>query len=269
MNHTIEMRDPRALKVHPAASVQPEWAIDDRRFECLVEDVRDRGITVPLIVDPEDRVVDGRHRLRSAKQLQLAQVPVTVCQPDEVASIILATLIQRRHFTPGQIAYLAFPAFEGAYEEARRRRMQALKRDPNGLKPAKTVEALAAEIGVGRELFLQAAQIHHRFGKDPELKAQFEPRILDQHDPAGLGAVLAGIAGKAATKDKPRPESKQLDLFVEVWDTLKTRLKTWAGLDEDTRRDVITPAIRETVLAMTPDLRRTLRAEIDRAEKSS
>lgn len=266
MNHTITTRDPRELTIHPAAKLQPEWAEDDARFERLVEDVRDRGITVPIIVDKEDRVVDGRHRRRAAARLQLAEVPVTVCEPDEVASIILATLIQRRHFTPGQIAYLAFPAFESAYEESRRRRMAALKRDPNGLKPAKTVEALAEEIGVSRDLFLQAAKVHAIFAKDQEAWQLFEPRILDPDRPAGLGAIIAGIAGRNATVEQARPEPKQLDLFLDVWSTLKTRFKTWEKADEKTRRDVFAPAIVETVKAMPADLRQALRKAIDNIE---
>lgn len=268
MNHSTEPRDPRKLSVHPAARHQPEWADDDSRFEHLIESIRDQGIVCPVVVDPEDRIVDGRHRWRAAKRLQIPSVPVQVCDRDEVSSIILSTLIQRRHYTPGQIAYLAFPAFEGAYEEACRRRLAALKKNTNGLKPAKTVQDLAAEIGVSRDLFLDAAKLHEKFAKNPDLRAQFEPRILDQHDPIGLGAAVAGIGGQGATKGKDRPQPRQLELFVAAWDTIKTRLATWEKLDADSREQVV-PAIRETVAAMPDDLRKQLRAEIDRAERAS
>ncbi len=69
-------------------------------------------------------------------------------------------------------------------------------------------------------MLFDAKKVHAIFAKDPNFKAQMEPRILaepiggehEQNRPVGLGAVIAGHAGKQ-NEDKPRNDGTQLELF--------------------------------------------------------
>jgi hypothetical protein len=237
----IELRDPSELTLHPALKMVPDGLSKEApEFIAFVEDVRGRGFDQPFQVDKEDRIIDGRARHRVAKQLQLAEVPVVVRGDDEVFGIIVGSLIQRRHYTKGQLAYVSYPLMENLFEEARQRQLAMLKKgNARTLAPlqTKTVEELAEQIGIARATFFQAKEIHQVFGRDGgkyefeldgetvtlTLKEFFERRILDREDPAGLGAVLAGIQGMKATKGKAKTPPKQMELFGDAFDALAIR----------------------------------------------
>lgn len=239
----ITKRDPSDLTVHPALRLVPDaWGKEDPAFIALVEDVRARGFDQALQVDEEDRVIDGRGRLKAAKQLQIEEVPVRVRKQEEVFGIIVGSLVQRRHYTKGQLAYVTYPLMQHAFEESSRRRLENLKqhaRTQAGLSPLapKTVDEMAEQIGIGRATFFQAKAVHEAFARDTgkyefevdgetrllTLKEYFEGRILDREEPAGLGAVLAGIAGMKATKGKAKPQPKQMELFEAAFDAVKIR----------------------------------------------
>jgi len=48
----------------PYADLLPN--LQDDEFEALREDIRKRGIIVPIVVDERRQVIDGQHRLRIA-----------------------------------------------------------------------------------------------------------------------------------------------------------------------------------------------------------
>jgi hypothetical protein len=250
--------DPGELTIHPRARPMPEWANEDERFTALVEDIRNRGIDQPILVDKENRIVDGRHRWRAAKRLQLKEVPTLLVEDESVPEVVINSLVQRRHFTKGALAYLVTPLLEFAFEAASKRRLENLK-NPNVSRKypqdtiGKTVEDYADAIGVGRKLLFQARELHKAFDKRPELREQFEAKVLNGE--IGLGAAVAGIAGQEATKAKPKPEEDQLFLFEEAFDTLAKRFKYWNKFTADDKRETISPVIFKTVREMPADLR--------------
>jgi hypothetical protein len=199
--HLVESKPVSELSVHPEAQRLPEWPTDHPRFKAFTDDVRRRGIQQPILIDHEGRILDGRMRLRAAKQLRIDELMCVVIA-DDVINAILQSLLQRRHYTRGALAYLAFPLLADAFDEARRRRLENLKntnvssKSTDGLR-AKTVEDFAQMLGISRSLLFQAQQLHRRFESDPELRAEFEPAILEEEK--GLGGILAGTAGKLAT----------------------------------------------------------------------
>lgn len=281
------MKDPTELSIHPVAKGLPEWGKEDPRFIALLEDIRTRGIDQPLIIDKQNRIMDGRHRWRAAKQLQLDEVPVIVRSEEEVFGIVVNSLLQRRHHTKSQLAYLTYPLMKDAFDEAHRRMLENLKKGNNsrstlsGLR-AKTVEDLADQIGISRALFFQAKEVHQVFGKDQAkyefqtddgpiekltLKEFFERRILDAEKPAGLGAVLAGIAGMKATKGKAKHNPEQLDLFEGAFDVLSKRFVYWQKFDAEDKAKC-KEIIRHTVAAMPQDLRAEFAAALREVEKA-
>lgn len=267
------------LRFHPMTARKPQRSKDDPGFIALLENIRRNGIRHPLICVKPDLIVDGRERWQAAKRLQLTSVPIIYCEEHEVASVIVSSLI-RKHYSKGALAYVLSPVLEKAFEEARERRLKWLK-NPNksngGLSPllGKSIEEFSEEIGVDRKLLFQARQVHEEFTADtrryefqdePEpltLREYYEPRLLSygEEKPLGLGAILAGIAGLRATGGKHRPEPKQLELFENAFDTLKTRFSYWKKFDE-AARSKCREVIRSTVAAMPQDLRDELAAAI-------
>ncbi|WP_309400217.1 hypothetical protein [Cerasicoccus maritimus] len=117
------------------------------------------------------------------------------------------------------MAYSAYPLLEPAVAEARQRQLNALRQSADSavhsVDYGKTAEEIAASLGVSRSLFFYAQQIHNEIAKDPDLRPDIEEAIFIEG--SGLGAVIAGLAGRKATKGKERPTSRQLDLFISGW----------------------------------------------------
>ena len=71
---------PSDLSEHERSGLVPEMqAIEWRAF---LADVKERGVVTPLEITPSGTVLDGRHRLRAARELELTAVPVRVVEPE-------------------------------------------------------------------------------------------------------------------------------------------------------------------------------------------
>ena len=102
-----EVRDPHELRVHPLAEAVP--AMRREEWLAFVADVRERGILEPLRLASDGTVVlDGRHRLRAALELELSTAPV---EPADLVGLseleyIIRAAVLRRHLTDDQRAIL-------------------------------------------------------------------------------------------------------------------------------------------------------------------
>src|SRR5579884_2996775 len=105
-------KQPSELVMHPRVTALIKRAKNDDGFRALVEDIRERGIDQPIIIDSEDQIVDGRERWEAAKLLQLETIECIVCDQGEVMGIIVGNLVHRKHYTKGALAYVVFPLFE-------------------------------------------------------------------------------------------------------------------------------------------------------------
>jgi len=274
--HQVEIRFTADLTVHPDKKLIPdEWGNDDVRFKALVEDIRERGIDQPLLIDGENRILDGRRRWRAAKRLQLGVVPVIVREAGDVYGVIVSGLVQRGHYTQSQLAYLTYPLMARVFDESRRRRLQNLRHFQGSLDSAgaalsrKSVEDEAQHIGISRRIFFDAQKVHLEFGKHNKkrdltdqdgntvhgvtFKEFYEPLILREEKPYGLGAVIAGIAGSLSTSGKAKRNPAQLELFSDAFDTLTKRFDYWHKFDAD-EKATLKPVICGAIAAMPQDL---------------
>jgi N6-adenosine-specific RNA methylase IME4 len=114
------MRDPSTLRPHPEAGRLPSLSKADHR--AFVADIRERGLTTPLVINPAGIVLDGHQRLRAALELGLERVLVRIVAPEDELSYILKEGLRRRNLTPAQKAALALELAD--YEELRARAME-------------------------------------------------------------------------------------------------------------------------------------------------
>jgi hypothetical protein len=252
----ILLRDPQSLALHPCLDGMPELATDDPKFSALVADVRDRGFDYPAIIDEQDRVIDGRHRRRIAGMLGI-QLPTTRRDSADASEIILATLMQRRHYSKGALAYMAAPLFADVVEAGRVRRLAGLKAGANPRdriqygdgKIGKTVEQLADELGFSVELYTQAKKVRDKFDDATEYewndlprpttyKRYFEGKLLAGE--IGLGGILQAIAGKEATQGQAKITPKVATLFERGLQAFTTRFTTkWDKLSPADRQPIV------------------------------
>jgi hypothetical protein len=95
------------LKLHSTAKDVP--GMRSQEWEAFLEDVRFCGVREPLTVQKDGPVLDGRHRLRAAKECRLETVPARLVDlsKDEQVELIYRTALLRRHLNDDQRAMLA------------------------------------------------------------------------------------------------------------------------------------------------------------------
>ena len=255
----------------------PLLAEDSSEFRALCSSIDDLGVLEPLKLH-KGRVVDGRDRLRAAIKAGRDEIPgVEICEGD-LHSVILASLIARKHYTESAIAYLAFPHIEPVLKEAQARKMECLKRGAqagdearrllSGLRGAQTAEEISDALGIGRNFLFSARDMTGQFEKNLELQAHFEPLIIAGE--MGLGAVLQGIAAWEATKGQPKA-ARQLDLFwIEKTSGLidKRKFSGWDKTPEAIRQAVALKVSRGVISAWPEEVVRQL-AEMWLREKGA
>lgn len=261
-------RDPNELRPHPLIQPMPRWAKDSDEWRAFVADIREHGVREPIKV-VGDLVVDGETRRLAAKQLKLT-VPTEEVPADEALAVIVRNLLLRRNVvSKSALAYLAYPLMQPAHEEATARHLARLKsgnRETISVSQGNGPRELAESIGVSRSLFDFAAKIHAAIAEEPAMKADIEESIL--LDGSYLGAVLAGIAGRKATKgDKKREKAGgAFTLFREAMQMARNRWRYWGKLDDDNRERAVVE-LRRTVADMPPDLRAEMKRAIGKVER--
>ena len=244
----IEWRDPATLRVHPVTKTLHDLADDDARFLTIVVSMERTGFATdkPITITEHGLILDGRHRWRAAKRLQLKRIPCVVRSETEAATIILDSIACRKHYTKSAVAFECYPLVKSAHEEARSRRLENLRKgqqipDVVSRDIGNRVTDFSESIGICRDLFSKAAQVHALFAKDPAYASQMLPRIFGEPvggehadaRPVGLGAVLAGYKGKQVDKGGPPDDAKrQLELFTKTVEDGITRWDYWKGLSD-------------------------------------
>ena len=227
-----------SLTDHPLLAHIPTWTREEPEFQALVESIRDRGLDYEVLIDSEGRVVDGRNR-RNACAVLKQPVRVREISEGEAASVIVASLVNRRHLGKGALAYLSAPLFATALEESKARNIAMLKAG-TGTVPysvgnaPKTIEDIAAKVGVSVALMEQALKLRRMLAElGEEVRAKYEPRVLgpwldeagEWQDPIGLGYMINGLTSlindAAGKKKKLGKRAEHARLFLGFLPKLK------------------------------------------------
>jgi hypothetical protein len=280
-------RDPQTLHPHPLIKHMPRADKGSVAWRSFIDDIRANGIKNPIIGTHSGVVADGWTRAIAARDLQLAEVPYVEIPDDEVVQTIFREMCQKRGLTKGQKAYLAWERFKPLHAEMEAKRLAALKAGRNvtllktsadSIGTGRSEDAFGAEIGVSGDLVRQARELHEVFAGTrrelssikltetaEEIRNFWEPRILDLDKPIGLGAAIAGIAGKTSTEGHEKGTSPitQLDLFSDGLKALETVFepKRWAKT-EHVFQDRMVTDFTLAAAAWPMDLRRRVAAAL-------
>lgn len=242
------------LTIHPLIASLPRAGGESAA--AIAASVADIGVIEPLKVS-KGRVIDGRDRLDAALAAGLAEVPITEIPEDAIAGIFIASLCARHHFTKSAVAYLAFPVLDAALQESRRRAVSAARSFLSGAKsesahrtPPQSADALAAEHGIARTTFFEAAAIHKKFAEHPKLRATWEPKILSGE--MGLGQIQQALSGKIASLEgRTTPKGDAGQLLLDLFAIGPVRFERWGKLDA-TQRTAAATSFREKFLPSLP-----------------
>jgi N6-adenosine-specific RNA methylase IME4 len=174
----LSLRSCEVLREHPCANLVPE--LSQAEYKSLLAGIRQHGLLTPLHVTSEGVVLDGRHRLRAARELGLSRVPVLVVAPaNEVEQILLGSL-QRRQLSQSQKACLAVEL--DAYRSARAAGEQ---RKRANLQHKQEVAALPPR-GRSRDLAAKEAGVSPRLVQDAATLQRTAPDLFEQVKTGGL-----------------------------------------------------------------------------------
>jgi ParB-like chromosome segregation protein Spo0J len=122
-------------------------------------------------------VLDGRARLRAARELGHEEIPVRVAAPNDELEYILRAALHRRHLDASQRAAIALKLvpFQGLREQARDRQRANLRRGAE----AATLPARAWQ-GRTRELVAELAGTSPRTAQDVITTYEHDPQLYEQ-----------------------------------------------------------------------------------------
>ncbi len=86
-------------------SFQPRANYDEQKLAQLIESIKEKGVLQPILVREKDdgyEVVAGERRLRAARQLNIAEIPVIIKKISDQEALVLALVenIQREELNP-------------------------------------------------------------------------------------------------------------------------------------------------------------------------
>lgn len=208
------MNAPR--EVHPVADLFPMLA-DDELAE-LAEDIKQRGLLQPVVLDPEGRVLDGRNRLVACEQAGV-KPEFTTYEGDDPNGYALAVNGQRREMTKRQKAIVAaqFSKLENYGDQ--RKAARALGVSDGYVSEALVIVEYARELAhaviVGAQPFNDALNVARtRQARERETGARMDrlresaPDLLEHVDEERMSLDDA-IAALDAREEKARQEAEQ------------------------------------------------------------
>ncbi len=187
-----------SLVLHPHHEIVPEMRDDE--YQYLLEDIRINGVQTPIDLDADGvTVLDGKHRLRAARELGLHEVPFRIVQLriDDARTFMLKAALLRRHLSDGQRAMVAAKLGKanskrgGDRKSHRARRLQA---DGTGVglkgraKERPALAKAAETMGVSMTQAIKAAEVLHA---DPTLAKEVH-----------VGKVTLPVAHREVRKKK-------------------------------------------------------------------
>lgn len=245
-----DTRDPRDLRPHALIKELPRWDREDPHWLGFVNDIQQHGVLHPLLITQGNVVVDGETRRQGAIAAGLEQVPVEFADESQAATIIMREMALRRNLTKGAIAYLTVSSglLDRVFEEARERQNARLKKGQVSVVDSidnGSLDGIACELGLGRDLLFQARKVVKIFAEDDAYRVDLEPKVLAGE--VGLGAVIAGYAGRKTTAGVDRKDRPTEILFRTGLRTLFLR----ASRFEDKQQ--LRVAVRQEVEQVKPE----------------
>lgn len=186
---------------------------------------------------------DGRHRTEWALARGHKTVPVHHVTEAQGRALLESTVVGRRHWTKGQLAWLAVNLYSEVAGNTRSTRIGKASHSVGSPEKSHsvglTVDDLATRFGVSPALVDQAVKLFRIFTMAPSLRQKYEPGIWLGH---GLGAVLAGIPGGETTVDKPKVPLGfgSFSGPFATMNTLAKKFSTWNPDQKSACRDVWT-----------------------------
>lgn len=192
-----------SLRLHESIGIVPEMSLEE--WEELLESIREKGIQVPVHALEDGRVLDGRHRLKAAKELGIREIDVIYHDMNDIEAIefVRNTATKRRNLTPSQKAAIVLEAEDLCKKIAEAKRLNSLSNLKQGSRipdvaqgpKGRTNEMLGELAGVSGTTIKRVKKVKE---KSPELFQKIKEN-----------KISAKTAYKQVTEKETKKESNQ------------------------------------------------------------
>ena len=207
------LRGADSLRRHDLSAIFNNMPAED--FKSLLESVENEGFIDNVIRIYENKVLDGWHRYRAAKELNLLRklrFQVWSEQDGDPKAFVYKRNLNRRHYSVSQRAQVAV-AFNERFGRGR-----PSENSPNG--DIKTRQELAQEAGVGTRTIDRAVQV--------EKAGQSEAVIAGEKTASQVITEKQTPEERAAAKELKRKKTA----LKEMWDARQSACKHYMGEDD-------------------------------------
>jgi hypothetical protein len=198
-----------SYEIHPAAALFPP--LPEAALRALADDIRANGLVHPIVLH-EDRVLDGRNRLRACEMAGVEPRFTVWQEKGSPTAWVLSVNLHRRHLDESQRAMIAARA-KDQFEAEARERQKAL---------AGTRREAGANLRQGRapKSTERAAKLVNVSGRSVELAS----KVIRDGDPELVDAVDRGdvaVSAAATVARLPKDEQKKAVRDRKVRETAK------------------------------------------------
>lgn len=215
-------------------SLQPRTNYDDEKLENLKASIKEKGVLQPILVRQKNdtyEVVAGERRLRAARSLNLAQVPVIIKEVSDQEALVIALIenIQREELNPIEeaeaykrlIEQFHYTQEAVAHSVGKDRstvaNLMRLLNLPENIK--KTVYDGKLSVGHARALLSIESVVERNRLFDLTIKKQLSVRELENL------VVAGGKGGSRREKQKKVKDYEVISLEEELQKTLGTKVR--------------------------------------------
>jgi ParB-like chromosome segregation protein Spo0J len=195
----------KSLAHHEYARLFP--MLSDEEVQELADDIAKNGLRIPIVIDADDKILDGRNRAAACAIAGVEPVyEPFIGSDEEKLAFVVSCNIHRRHLTTSQRASVAAKLMP-IYEEQAAKRQKATQR--NGNKPVKENLPEPENKGQSRD---KAGAAMNVSGKVVDMAAKVHAKAV----PEIVEAVDRGeVAVSAAALVADLPEDKQKAIAAE------------------------------------------------------
>lgn len=211
-------------KIHPFVNLFPK--MNSKEYETLKEGIRRNGQIEPIMLH-EDQVIDGYHRLRVCKELELEPKYAELDRQASILDYVISKNLQRRHLNSGQRATIAVVIEKHLAEKAKER--QGNRNDLKTNIPEKIPESRNA--GESAEQAARLTGTNSRYVRDAKkLEKKNSGLFLDVSN----GKLKLPQAMVRAGLTKPKQTAKKESSFFK---SVKKKAKPKVSATEPTIND--------------------------------
>lgn len=218
------------MEWHPYAKLFP--MLSDEELESLAADIRENGLRHAIVVDSDDRIIDGRNRYRACEMAGVEPtISAMVMDDRETLAFVVSANLKRRHLNESQRADVAAKIANTKPGGDRRSKNQAANL-PDG--PPITQAEAASMLNVSERSVRNAKKVHEHGSSalqqavsDGKVSVSRASKIADLPKSQQAAAI---IEKHRRNGDESHDEETELDLLSESANTTGDILKELAAL---------------------------------------